>query len=188
MKKMLSMLLIAGMIAGTVSCAAADVTQLTKMAQKESKTPLDQLCMAVYEAVKADASSAVDVFKSVIMQRDSWTATETYSILRSVLLAAPNLEAGFVTHAPKFNNAPGSYTPEAVEHSGYQLLSALYTLPQTQPVAGTVTQGVLGSTITGKAAGSGVSSDPTEATAPTAPSGSPSYIVLPTPGSTSANN
>lgn len=143
------------------------------MAKKEAKVSIDALCMAVYEAVKNDASKAVDIFKSVMMQRDTWSATDTYAILRSVLLADPSLEAGFVQNAAQYNNQPGSYTPVAVDSMGYQLFSALHTLPQTQPVAGTVAQGVFGSTITGQPAGNGVTSDSLESYVPNAPATPP---------------
>ena len=99
MKKALLVLLIAGLFSGGVCNAAVTSAQLAKMAQKSSKTPLDALCLAVYEAVKADESKAVDIFKSVMSQRDTWTATETYAILRSILLASPALEQGFVQNA-----------------------------------------------------------------------------------------
>lgn len=185
MKKALDTILLVFACAGTVVYAAphhgghrgghhgghrGDVVQ---MAKKDSKVSIDALCMAVYEAVKADSSKAVDIFKSVMMQRDTWSATETYSILRSILLAAPSLEQGFVQNAAEYNNQPGSYTPVAVDSMGYQLLSALYTLPQTQPVAATVAQGVAGSTITGSSVGSGITSDSMESYVPNAPSTAP---------------
>ena len=88
---------------------------VVQMAKKDSKVPIDALCMAVYEAVKADPSKAVDIFKSVMMQRDAWSATDTYAVLRSVLLAAPHLEEGFVQNAAEYNNHSGSYTPVAVD-------------------------------------------------------------------------
>lgn len=182
MKKALFITLLAGVFASASAVAAPEQAQqgdLAKMAKKESKTSIDALCMAVYEAVKAEPSKAVEVFKDVMMQRDSWSATDTYAILRSVLLAAPTLEEGFVQNAAEYHNNPGSYIPVAVDSAGYQLLSTLYTLPQTQPVAAAVAQGVAGSTITGQAAGNGVTSDSLEAYVPVAPT---------TPPATSSNN
>lgn len=173
MKKTLFIILLAGLFSGSVSCAAVAGAQLEKMAQEESNTPLDVLCMAVYEAVKADESKAVDIFKSVMEQRESWTATETYAILRSILLASPSLEQGFVQNAKAYNDNPGSYVPVAVDSLGYQLLSTLYTIPQTQPVASVVAQAVVGSTITGQSVGSGISSDSLEAFVPNAPATAP---------------
>lgn len=173
MKKTLLVILLAGLFSCGVSHAAVANAQLAKMAQKESKTPLDVLCMAVYEAVKADETKAVDVFKTVMSQRETWTATETYAILRSILLASPALEYGFVQNVAAYNNNPGSYAPVAVDSLGYQLLSTLYTMPQTQPVASVVVQGVVGSTITGKPVGNGVSSDSLESYVPNAPATAP---------------
>ncbi len=179
------------MLSGVTSAAAPDVAQVAKMAQKDSDVSIEALCMAVYELVKANPESAVDAFKTVMMQRDSWNATDTYAVLRSVLLAAPELEAGFVRNAPAYNNNPGSYETVAVDSIGYQLLAALYTLPQTQPVAGTVAQAVVAGTVTGHSAGSGVSSDALEAYVPNAPNTTPEqdpYPAIPTPGPVSPNN
>lgn len=191
MKKILSLILAAGMLSGVATAAAPDVSQVAKMAQKDSDVSIEALCMAVYEAVKANPDAAVDVFKEVMMQRESWNATDTYAILRSVLLAAPALEDGFVKNAPAYNNNPGSYEVVAVDSVGYQLLAALYTLPQTQPVAGTVAQAVLAGTVTGTSVGSGVSSDALEGFVPNAPNTTPEqdlYPVIPTPGPVSPNN
>lgn len=191
MKKILVAILLAGVLAGNTCLAAPAMEQVAKMAQKNSGSSLDELCLAVYEMVKSSPDSAVDVFKSVMMQRDSWTATEVYSVLRSVLLAAPSLEEGFVANAHAYNNNPGSYAPQAVESAGYQLLSTLYTMPQTLPVAGTVAQGVAATTITGSTTGNGVSSDSLESYVPNAPAVTPEqeeYPVLPTPPPYSPNN
>lgn len=173
MKKTLMAILLAGVFVGNVSVAAPSTEQVTKMAQKNSGISFDALCVAVYEAVKAEPNNAVEIFKSVMMQRESWSATETYSVLRSVLLAAPALEEGFVTNAQAYNNNPGSYVPVAVESMGYQLLATLYTMPQTQPVAGTVAQGVAATTITGTSTGNGISSDSMESYVPNAPAVTP---------------
>lgn len=188
--------MLAGALFGTVCGAAPAMEQVAKMAQKGSGTTFDALCVAVYEVVKASPDSAVDVFKTVMMQRESWTATETYSVLRSVLLAAPALEEGFVANAQAYNNNPGSYVPVAVESMGYQLLATLYTMPQTQPVAGTVAQGVAATTITGTSIGNGVSTDSLEAFVPNAHPVTPEqeeqekedYPVTPTPPPASPNN
>lgn len=191
MKKILSLILATGMLSGVATAAAPDVSQVAKMAQKDSDVSIEALCMAVYEAVKANPDAAVDVFKSVMMQRESWNATDTYAILRSVMLAAPALEDGFVKNAPAYNNNPGSYELAAVDSVGYQLLAALYTLPQTQPVAGAVAQAVLAGTVTGTSVGSGVSSDALEGFVPNAPNTTPEqdlYPVIPTPGPVSPNN
>lgn len=186
-------ILLAGVFVGNVSVAAPPTEQVTKMAQKNSGISFDALCVAVYEAVKAEPNNAVEIFKSVMMQRESWSATETYSVLRSVLLAAPALEEGFVTNAQAYNNNPGSYVPVAVESMGYQLLATLYTMPQTQPVAGTVAQGVAATTITGTSTGNGISSDSMESYVPNAPAVTPEQEeeelipVPPTDGPVSPN-
>ncbi len=185
MKKVLSVILLAGMLSGTVCAEEASLSSVSAMAQKSSGASLDALSMAVYEFVKAQPNQAVEVFQSVMQQRQSWSVTETYAILRSVLLAAPSLESGFIRSAATYQN--GAEGAGLAASQGYQLLSSLYTMPQTQSVAAAVVQGVVGSAVAGRAAGNGVSAEALDAYVPTAPS-APEYSVLPTPPPTSANN
>lgn len=186
MKKVLSVILLAGMFAGAVHAEEASLSSVSAMAQKSSGVSLDALSMAVYELVKAQPNKAVEVFQNVMQQRQSWSVTETYAILRSVLLASPSLEAGFVRSAATYQSSSDGAGIAATQ--GYQLLAALYTMPQTQSVAATVVQGVVGSSVSAAAAaGNGVSAEVLEAYVPTAPS-APEYSVIPTPPPTSANN
>ena len=186
MKKVLSMILMAGMIAGPVY--AASIADVTSMAQKSSGVTLDALSVAVYEAVKENPQEAVNVFRSVMQQRTSWSATETYAILRSVLLASPSLESSFVESAAAYQGTGVA----AGDAQGSELVTALYSMTQTRSVASAVVQGVVGSSVTGRAAaGNGVSSSAREAyvpAAPTVPSVTPEYTVTPTPPPTSVNN
>ena len=185
MKKVLSIILLAGVFAGPVMAEGAGFSDVVAMAQKKSGTSLDALSMAVYELTKAQPSKAAEIFQSVMSQRESWSVTETYAVLRSILLASPTLESSFVQGAAAYEG--GSYAPSVVSSQGYQLLSALYTMPQTQPVASAVVQGVIGSAVAGRAAGNGVSAQVLDAYVPAAPS-APEYTVTPTPPPTSANN
>lgn len=188
MKKVLSLVLMMGLFSAPVCSAAASADQLVQMVK--GNTTLDSLCVAVYETVKADTTKAVDVFKAVMGAKDSWTATETYAVLRSVMLASPSLEQGFIEGAKAGGNVGGSYTPSVISAPGYQLFSLLCTMPQTQAVASVVTQGVAGSSVTGgQAAGSGVTTEtyvPTVPAVPTPPD--EEYPVIPTPPPTSADN
>lgn len=191
MKKLLSVILLAGLLTGPVYAASADVAKVAAMAQEKSGATLDALSMAVYEAVKADPQSAATIFQSVMSQRASWSVTETYAVLRSVLLASPALEAGFVQNVAAYQGSAAGYDSVAANSVGYQLLAALYTMPQTQSVAATVVQGVVGSSVVGRAVGNGVSADVLNAyvpAAPVAPEVQPEYSVTPTPPPTSANN
>ncbi len=185
MKKVLSVILLAGVLSGTVYAEETSLSSVSAMAQKSSGASLDALSMAVYELVKTQPNQAVEVFQSVMQQRQSWSVTETYAILRSVLLAAPSLESGFIRSAATYQS--GADGAGLTASQGYQLLSSLYTMPQTQSVAAAVVQGVVGSAVTGRAAGNGVSAEALDAYVPTAPS-APEYSVLPTPPPTSANN
>ena len=175
MKKVLSMILLAGVLSGPVY--AADVQSVAAMAAT-SGVSIDALSMAVYEVVKADPQSAVEVFRAVMEKRNG-SVTETYAVLRAVLLASPSLESEFVKAAS---------SPQTVGSTlGQQLLETLYSMSQTSAVATTVVQGVVGSS----SVGNGVPSAALDAyvpAVPTAPSASPEYTVTPTPPPTSANN
>ncbi len=175
MKKVLSMILLAGVLSGPVY--AADVQSVAAKAAT-SGVSIDALSMAVYEAVKADPQSAVEVFRAVMEKRNG-SVTETYAVLRAVLLASPSLESEFVKAAS---------SPQTVGSTlGQQLLETLYSMSQTSAVATTVVQGVVGSS----SVGNGVPSAALDAyvpAVPTAPSASPEYTVTPTPPPTSANN
>lgn len=183
MKKMLSVILLAGVFAGTAVVAEVNAATLTAMAQKGSGVSLDKLSLAVYEAVKSQPGQAVDIFRSVMSQRTNWSVTETYAVLRSVLLAAPGLESGFVQGAASYQGGAGA----AGNTLGSQLVASLYSMPQTHSVAAAVVQGVVGSTTVARAAGNGVSQQVIDAYVPVAPS-APEYPVTPTPPPTSANN
>lgn len=185
MKKIFSMILLAGVFAGSVFSEEAGVSSVVAMPQAKSGVSIDKLSLAVYEAVKAQPSKAVEIFQGVMAQRSSWNVTETYAVLRSVLLASPSLEASFVQGAASYQ--AGGYSASAVSSAGYQLLAALYTMPQTQSVAAAVVQGVVGSSVVGRAAGNGVSQSALESFVPVAPS-APEYTVTTTPPPTSANN
>ena len=108
MKKMLSVILLAGVFAGPVFAEESSVSAAVAMAQSKSGVSIDKLSLAVYEAVKAQPGKAVEIFQSVMSQRTSWSVTETYAVLRSVLLASPSLESSFVQSAASYQ--AGSYS------------------------------------------------------------------------------
>lgn len=178
MKKLLSLVLLAGVLSAPVY---AETAALTKV-DAGVGVSMDALSMAVYDCVKAQPDAAVEIFANVIAQRPSWSATETYAILRAVLLAAPALEAGFIQGAESYaNGVTGS-------DDGARLVAALYESVQTQAVAAAVVQGVAGTGSVARAAtGNGVTAAVLEAYVPAAPS-VPSFDVSPTPGPTSPNN
>ena len=177
MKKVLSMIMLAGVLAGPMY--AADLATVTTMAAPGSGVTLDALSVAVYETVKASPQSAVDVFQAVMKQRRAWSVTETYAILRAVLLASPSLESSFVQAASTAQGESSSL--------GQQLYAVLCYMPETASVASTVVQGVIGSSVVVR---NGVSSAVMEAYVPVPPtvSSRPEYTVTPTPPPTSVNN
>ena len=176
MKKILSMILLAGMLSGPMYAASEqDVAALAA----KTDISIDALSVAVYEAVKASPQSAVVVFETVMKQRATWSVTETYAVLRAVLLASPSLESSFV------QAATGSRS--AADAQGLVLLNALYA--QAGSAASAVVQGVVGSSTA--VAGNGVSAAALNAYVPAPPtvsSSAPEYTVTPTPPMTSVNN
>lgn len=179
MKKVLSMILLAGFCVGPVTAGEVGYETVASMAQEGSGVPIDQLCMAVYNTVKAMPDKAVDIFQTVITQRNSWTATEVYAILRAVLLAAPGVDAEFVRGVETYQASGYKTFPSDTE--GAKLLSTLYTLPHTNPVATAVVQGVIGNAAAKPSTGNGVFQGRYEAYIPVFP-------VTPTPPPTSFNN
>ena len=116
MKKVLSIILLAGVFASPVMAEEKGFSDVVAMAQKKSGVSLDALSMAVYELTKAQPTKAVEIFQSVIAQRENWSVTETYAVLRSVLLASPSLEASFVQGAAAYEG--GSYDAAVVSSQG----------------------------------------------------------------------
>ena len=172
------MIMLAGVLAGPMY--ATDLATVTTMARPSSGVSLDALSVAVYEAVKASPQRAVEVFQEVMKQRETWSVTETYAILRAVLLASPSLESGFVQAASSSQGGAATL--------GQQLYEVLCSMPETASVATTVVQGVVGSSVV---VHGGVSAAAMEAYVPMPPtvsSSSPEYTVTPTPPPTSANN
>ncbi len=187
MKKVLCAILFAGIVAGPVF-SAETASSVAVMAKAGSKVSIDKLSLAVYEVVKAEPSKAVDVFCAVMAQREKWSVTDAYAILRAVLLAAPELEVSFVQAASVHQG--GAYDTRVVGSSGYQLLTSLYAMPQVQAVADAVVQGVVGSSKIMRPTRVGVPQKVLDAYAyPTTPAPvDPEYPVTPTPPPTSSNN
>ena len=175
MKKVLSMVLLAGVLSGSVY--AADVQSVAAVAAT-SGVSIDALSVAVYEAVKASPQDAVTVFESVMKQRESWSVTETYAVLRAVLLASPSLESSFVQAVTGSQSSAGT--------QGQMLLSALYE--KSGSVAAAVVQGVVGSSVAAVNAGASAVMDAYVPVPPTVSSSTPEYSVTPTPPPTSSNN
>ena len=175
MKKVLSMIMLAGMLAGPMY--AAGLETVTAMAAPNSGVALDALSLAVYETIKASPERAVEVFQAVIKQRKSWSVTETYAILRAVLLASPALEVGFVQAA----------TQSGTSDLGKQLYDALCFMPETSAVAAAVVQGVIGSSVVVRG-GAPAAMDVYVPAPPAVSTSSPEYTVTPTPPPTSVNN
>ncbi len=71
--------------------AGAKMDEAVALAAQDSGAGLSDICLAAFNAVKESPEEMDKVFAQVIGQRTSWTSGEVYAILRSVLLARPEL-------------------------------------------------------------------------------------------------
>ena len=103
MKKALTMMLVL-LSAGVLS--AEDMTpQMEKVmvaTAPESKASLNAICLAVYEAVKAEPQKASSIFDEVIQQRTTWKASECTAIFRAVLMALPDEKRNLSQYARSY--------------------------------------------------------------------------------------
>lgn len=61
-------------------------------AAPKSGASLEQICKGAYEAAKESPAEAHVVFEKIIAQRKNWNASQVYAVLRSIMLAVPDLE------------------------------------------------------------------------------------------------
>ena len=96
MKKFLSMILLAGMLAGPLYGAGqADWASM-------ADAPVDKLSIAVYNAVKANPDEAADILKKIAENSAVWDVSRAYAVLRAILLASPSLESEFTQSAAAY--------------------------------------------------------------------------------------
>ena len=88
-----AVLLLAGLCAAPLCAGTALQEAAVSAAAPDSDASLSDICYAVYQAVKDDPSQADKVLAAVIAQRETWTSTQVYAILRSTMMACPDLAA-----------------------------------------------------------------------------------------------
>ncbi len=133
------MLALAALAAAPVMAAGPSLDKAVALAAQDSGARLSDICYAVYKAVKEAPEEADVVFSQVISQRTTWTSGEVYAIFRAVLLARPDLEEEFRTHAASYKYNQGdvkgkdSYTGDAAKDPMlYKMLNVLHeaSLPE----------------------------------------------------------
>ncbi len=82
-----------------VFAAGAALDKAVAMAAADSGAELSDICLAVYEATLENPAEADQIFSDVLAQRENWTSGEVYAILRSVLLADPQLEQEYRSYS-----------------------------------------------------------------------------------------
>ncbi len=90
-RHILASLLFAGTVAVPAVTAGPLAERAVSLAAQKPTASLDDVCLATYKAVKESPEEADAIFSQVIGQRAKWTPSEVYAILRSVLLARPDL-------------------------------------------------------------------------------------------------
>lgn len=175
MKKFLSMILLAGMLAGPLYGAGqADWASM-------ADAPVDKLSMAVYNAVKENPDEAAEIVKKIAESSTAWDVSRAYAVLRAVLLASPSLESGFTQSAAAYLSSGQIAGTGTIQ--GSELVNAL--VAADAGVAAAVMQSVTGAVatmITGPVTKHDGANE--DASMPVVPI----FPVTPTPSPTSPNN
>ncbi len=103
MKKPIAIMLVllaAGVL--PVEGASAEWDKAVALSAPESKASLNAICLAVYEAVKAEQDKAAEIFDDVIQQRTTWKVSECVAIFKAVLMALPDEKRNLARHARSY--------------------------------------------------------------------------------------
>ena len=123
---------------GLVTAASADAASPERVKAMElsapgSKSSLGNICLAVYNAVKAEPAKASGIFGEVISQRTTWKASEVTAIFRSVLMARPDLASSLSKFARAKRESgvakkgkEGSYSVPGLPREINEMLNCLY--------------------------------------------------------------
>lgn len=129
---------VALVLLGLVSVASADAAspereKVMELSAPGSKSSLGNICLAVYEAVKAEPAKASEIFGDVISQRTTWKTSEIAAIFRSVLMARPDLGTAMSKFARASRGGDlgkqgkdGSYNVPGLPGEINEMLSHLY--------------------------------------------------------------
>ena len=114
----------------SLSSAATAREQAVSMAAENSKSSIDAISLALYEAVLATPSEAVSICEELLSQRGGWSAYECEVLMRAVLLARQHqplicedclrlLRGGRGTHVIVLGNQSQAGVPDtAADHIG----------------------------------------------------------------------
>lgn len=91
-KQFLAIALAATAGCGVSYAAGPQLDKAVAYAAPDSEASLEQLCKAAYDAALESPREADIVFERILSQRKNWNASQVYAILRSILLAVPDLE------------------------------------------------------------------------------------------------
>ncbi len=123
--------MLAGVMAVSASYAGPARDNAVALAAADSRVSLQAICLAVYEAVKAEPQQAAPIYAEVINQRTTWTANECAAIFRAVLMARPDLKGNFSTYVRTYNSGKNSKdAPTAHPEIPQELFDMLNTLYQ----------------------------------------------------------
>ncbi len=140
-------------LAAPVMAAGPTLDKAVALAAQDSGARLSDICYAVYKAVKEAPDEADVIFSQVIARRTTWTSGEVYAIFRAVLLARPDLEEEFRTHAASYKGGNGmkgkdSYSGGAAKDPMlYKLLTALHEASLPDGVAQVVMNSLMNNAV-----------------------------------------
>ena len=117
----LAMALVGGLFALPVQAAGPMLDRAVELAAVDSKASLDSICSAAYEAAKEAPNELDAVFESILSQRTTWKASETYAIMRAILMARPDLAQNLCAHVASFRKAPADEKGEVTYEASPEL-------------------------------------------------------------------
>ncbi len=187
-----AILALAALGAAPVMAAGPMADKAAALAAPGSEAALSDICNAVFEAVKEDPEKADEVIARVVGQRKNWTAGQVYAILRALLLARPELEAGFMSHAENcpicetIQGREGAAPAGVAEPMVCRVLSALHGASLADGVLASVMNALANNTVDLAIRNEGVIRG--HSGTGTTPALTPPGAEIPTPGPMSPQN
>ena len=125
------MALVGGLFAFPVQAAGPMLDKAVSLAAVDSSASLDSICSAAYEAAKEAPNELDAVFESILSQRTTWKASETYTIMRAILMARPDLMQNFSLYAGTFHKGEADEKGEVAYEAAPELDPMIYRMLNT---------------------------------------------------------
>ena len=129
------MALVGGLFALPVQAVGPMLDKAVELAAVDSKASLDSICSAAYEAAKEAPNELDAVFESILSQRTTWKASETYAIMRAILMARPDMAQNFSLYAGSFHKGQADEKGEVAYEAAPELDPMIYRMLNVLHVA-----------------------------------------------------